>query len=502
MLVPHLQELVRHLGVMRDGNDVMKKTSTVLSAVLALASINGAAQAQVQLERFERQLEQIRRETQLLMVSPEVPPDQRLYYDFGGDITFNFLAIDDPLQNTHILRQTSLTGYGRLNFDGAHDFFLRGRVTYNDFNSGDSFDGEGDEWVGPRLERAIYRFDLARYMGAYHGKDLRGNVVVQGGRQLVHWTSGLVLSRELDGAMIDLSWEDVTLTILAGRTVEDTADIDSSRPDFDDETRRNFFGGMIAWQVTPYHRPYVYGLVQEDDNSDDTLSIGGTTTRFDYNSFYIGIGSSGNLTRKLLYGIEFVYQGGDTLSNSFDNQTFIPGPQTRDDIEAWAMNAILDYQFGDANRTRANIELIVASGDDDRLHSTNTFAGNQPGTRDKAFNGFGLLNTGLAFNTNVSNLLVVRTGASTFPLAGTTTFDRLQIGIDLFLFNKYDSDAPIDEPTSDHRYLGFETDLYATWQVTSDLVVAARYGVFFPGKAILTDNDPRHFFFTGVTLGF
>ncbi len=485
---------------MREATDMSIKPA-LLVAALTMGAVAGPVRAQVQLERFERQLEQIRRETQQL-VTPDVPPDQRMYYDVGGNLSFSFLAIDDPLQNTHILRQTSLTGYGRLNFDGAHDFFLRGRVSYNDFNTGDDFDGEGDEWIGPRLERAIYRFDLARYMGAYHGKDLRGNVVVQGGRQLAHWTSGLVLSREIDGGIVDLSWDQLSLTVLAGRTVKDTADIDSSRPDFDDDTRRNFFGGMLSLQLGPQHRPYVYGMVQEDDNKDDTLVIGTTTTRFDYNSYYIGVGSTGNLTRKLLYGIEFVYQGGDTLSSPFNNQTFASVPQTRDRISAWAMNALLDYQFGDTNRSRINGELIVASGDDDRLHTTNTFGGNQSGTTDKAFNAFGLLNTGLAFNTNVSNLIAVRLGASTFPLAGSTTFDRLQVGVDIFFFNKYDSDAPIDEATSNDRYLGFETDFFATWQVTSDLVLAARYGVFFPGDAIMTDHDARHFFFTGVTLGF
>src|SRR5690606_34410515 len=118
---------------------------------------------------------------------------------------------------------------------------------------------------------------------------------------------------------------------------------------------------------------------------------------------------------------------GDTLSSPFDNETFIPGAQTRDDIEAWAMDAYLDYQFGDVNRTRVNIELVVASGDDDRLHSTNTFGGNQPGTTDHGFNAFGLINTGLAFNPNVSNLIMVRTGASTFPFPGSREFDRLQV---------------------------------------------------------------------------
>ena len=62
--------------------------------------------------------------------------------------------------------------------------------------------------------------------------------------------------------------------------------------------------------------------------------------------------------------------------------------------------------------------------------------------------------------------------------------------------------GPIDEPTSDDRFLGFETDFYANWQVSSDIAVVLRYGVFFPGEAIETDSDARHLFYAGVTYAF
>ena len=86
-------------------------------------------------------------------------------------------------------------------------------------------------------------------------------------------------------------------------------------------------------------------------------------------------------------------------------------------------------------------------------------------------------------------------------------FGKLQIGTNLFLFNKLNVDAPIDEDTAADRYLGFEADFYANWQITSDVSVAMRYGFFVPGDAIggaLTpnDGDVRHFFYSGLTLGF
>ena len=81
-------------------------------------------------------------------------------------------------------------------------------------------------------------------------------------------------------------------------------------------------------------------------------------------------------------------------------------------------------------------------------------------------------------------------------------FGRLQVGGNLFLYNKLMADAPIDEPTSDDRYLGMGADVFMSWQISSDVAVSTHYGVFMPGKAIETDNDCRHFLFTGLTYAF
>jgi hypothetical protein len=113
-----------------------------------------------------------------------------------------------------------------------------------------------------------------------------------------------------------------------------------------------------------------------------------------------------------------------------------------------------------------------------------------------------LINTGLAFNPNVSNLLMFRLGISTFPAPSSEMFRRLQVGINLFIFNKLNRNAPIDELTTADTFLGIEPDIFATWQVNSDVTISMRYGVFFPGAAIISDDEPRHFFFSGVTIAF
>ena len=49
------------------------------------------------------------------------------------------------------------------------------------------------------------------------------------------------------------------------------------------------------------------------------VTLGLITTRYNYNSYYFGFGSTGGLTDRLLYGVEAVYEGGTSLSNSFDS---------------------------------------------------------------------------------------------------------------------------------------------------------------------------------------
>lgn len=470
--------------------------SAVILSVIAIAA---PAWAQTSLERFQRTLDQIERD-QRLRANPEVPAEQRALLDYGGYLSYSFFAIDDIHAQTHILNQYDLIAYARLNIDNVHEVFVRARTGYQDWKKGESFDGEGDQTIWPRLEQAYYRFDLARALSAYKGKTTDYNVVIQGGRQFVYWGNGLVLAQYLDGGMVDLSAGPVNLHLLGGVTWGRTTDFDSSRPQFDDSTYRGFYGAMLSAQIAK-HRPYVYGMIQRDYNDSPPLVLGATTTNFDYNSYYIGAGSKGSFGDRLTYGLEVVFEGGRNLSNSFDSTALTPVPQEKTDIAAGALDYRMDYVFGDPHRSRISFETIMATGDPDRLNTTNTFGGNRPGGDDTAFNALGLLNTGLAFAPAASNLMSFRLGASTYPFT-SGNLRRLQVGSDVLLFFKFREDAPIDETTHNQHYLGWEPDIYLNWQITSDITLALRYGVFFPGSAIVSDEHPRNFVFAGITFAF
>src|SRR5258706_8030377 len=125
-----------------------------------------------------------------MRANPDVPVGQRALIDWGGYITLNYFSIDDRNNNNHTLRQPDFVLYGRANLDAANEVFARARISYQDFSKGDSFDNRGSRWSEVEFERVYYRFDLARYEAAYHGKQIPYNATFQVGRDLVYWANG------------------------------------------------------------------------------------------------------------------------------------------------------------------------------------------------------------------------------------------------------------------------------------------------------------------------
>lgn len=470
----------------------------VVSLVTCAASV---VLGQDRAETFQRQLDQLRRQN-LQLLPESAPPEQRVFFDYGVFLVFDYLSLDESTGNNVTLRQYDSLWYSRLELDNTHELFLRARLTYRDFSEGDELDPDGSGLVDPDLDVGYYRFDLAGYLGAYRGSEPDGNVILQLGRDFVYWGNGLVLGERIDGGLVSLRAGEFAVDLLAGITPVRTVDFDSSRPAYFYNTRRGFYGLQLSWERQS-HRLYGYGLLQQDYNEQDDLQLGAITTNFHYDSYYVGVGAAGALSDRWLYAVEATLQGGRTLSNSFafDGPFLTPIEQQYDDIRAFAINARLDYLFADVNRSRLGFEVLVASGDDDRLHSSNTFGGNAPGTDDRAFNAFGAINTGFSFAPAVSNLLMFRSGASTFPFSDSRAFRELQVGVDVFFYGKHDPDAPIDETTSDARYLGWEPDLFLNWQITSDVTLAVRYGLFFPSADAFPSDDVRQYISASLLFG-
>ena len=90
---------------------------------------------------------------------------------------------------------------------------------------------------------------------------------------------------------------------------------------------------------------------------------------------------------------------------------------------------------------RMDFEFLIGSGDTDRGHSAHTIDGNQAGTKDNAFNGFGYYNTGLVLAPDLSNLMSLRISPRWRPNASKQRGSKIGFGADFFAFVKVDEAA-------------------------------------------------------------
>jgi hypothetical protein len=476
------------------------------AAALVLAGLTGAASAQNEERRIERAVRQAG------VADPSLIPrggtlEERTYVDVGGFNSFTFLNLNDSDTNSRRLIQNDLVLFARASIDGGHNFFARTRFRYRDFSPGDSFDGRGDGWSEPFIDRYWYEFDSAS-LDAVEGRPARDwGVNVRVGRQFVDWGAGLVLSETLLAVMPTLTFGPATIEGLAGVTPGDESivDFDASRAEYNSDTQRGFFGLRISGRDQGGSELYGFVMRMEDYNTDTASSVPNVTqpVDFNYDAWYLGVGATGSLSADSLLLGELVYESGASRS---DPLLTPDGSQTRETIHAFAARAQIVHFLRDARDTRLSAEILLASGDSDRRSPTDTVGGNAPGTNDTGFNSMGFANTGLAFSPSLSNLWSTRLGVSAFPFrtmesTGDGAVDQLQLGADLFFFNKFNRSAPVDEPSDDTMYLGTEFDLSANYRITSDLAIGLRWGVFFPGSALEADNT-RNFVLATVTLSF
>jgi len=475
-------------------------------AAVAACSLSSAAHAQDR--DIERRIEsRLRRSTDQIQISRSnsLSLSEKTTLDVGGFQAFTYLSLDDSEGNNRGLLQNDTTLYARASVEGVHTFFARLRFRHQNFTPGDSFDERGDRWREPYLDRYWYELnarDLISPSDSLDGGPTEGglDLNLRVGRQFVDWGSGLALSEVLLSVRPTLTLSNkLSIEGLIGVTPPDESviDFDASRVQYNLRTKRGYFGALMRGQTDWGGELYASILWSTDYNDDNESRFPGLgPVEFDYNPIYLGFGTSGSIGTNFLYQGEFVFEGGQGQSDP------LRGPQARESIRAFAARAELTYLLRDEGQTRLQAEALLASGDRDRLSPTDTVGGNLAGTDDNAFNALGFANTGLAFGGTLNNLISLRLGASTFPFRAHRELSQFQVGADLFVFSKFDEDAPIDEPTYARSFLGVETDLYLNYRITSDLGLNVRYGAFIPGSAISGERDTRHFILFSVTLSF
>ena len=466
-----------------------------MGAVFVLALLVTSASAQAQRARDPDAFLNRQRAIEADLVQrydAEIGEAGRTVFDWGGWFSSNIMIFDDGVKHSRTFRRHDLRLWGRLTIDdGAHQFYARTRLSFLDFNSGDSYDGNDNDVEGPNLERGIYQFDLAKALRADGLATPKLNLIVTAGRDLVTFGDGLTLSTPLDHVALRGITPDFDLRVLAGKTVGSSEDFDRSRTAT--RTRRNFIGGELRYTAPERHEPFVYVLWQRDQNRE---AIPALLRSFDYDSFYFGLGSTGQLRKGWRYATELVYETG----TNYGHRALF----SRQDVEAWAFRVELEHLFPGDHRGRASVEYLFGSGDSDRFASpTNTIGGNVGDRTDNSFIAFGYRDTGLSFAPRVTNLHMGRIGASFYPWPNDAELDRLEIGTDWYVFHKHHRDGAVSDPTADLRsgYLGWEMDYFLNWRVTADFAWTARLGAFFPGQAF-SDRGTRMFALVGLTWSF
>jgi len=453
-----------------------------------------------------------------LQMDEQIPTDKRVTFDYGGWFRSSYWAVDEEVSRGlsnrddgyHALRWQQLRVWGFLNLDQVHQFYARGKLDYWDWNHGTSYDHNDSDWEGIDLERGWYDFRLSRMRKSYGQSPSDLDMHVRLGRQYVEFGTGLALSIPLDALLFTTDYRGWQFTFLGAQSVGSTKNIDRSVPDETTEDRC-FWGLQFRYNGWRDHEPFVYFFEQIDKNGghESVVSIPDPADpddfflynqKFGYDSAYVGLGSRGRFFhRDLQYTCEFTTECGKSYAFSP-----LSGDQ-RETIHAWALDTELRYVPRDRRQSELAVEYLLASGDPDRfLSPTSTMGGNRPGTNDLSFSGWGYRNTGLVLAPRMSNLGMVRLGASTFPANHIKMFRELRVGTNFYIYHKQQSAGAISDSLSTHNRssLGSEFDIYTDWRITSDLAWTINYGVFVPGNGFGSQDKNRHLLFTAITLNF
>ena len=451
---------------------------SVTAVIFGVLLLSGGAANQDQTRLLE---EERRRQMDVRPREGEDGDRQSLLWDAGGWFHGELVTLDDPPEKPErTLRYADLRLWGELRYEQAYTAYARVLTDYLDFNSGHQFEGSDDNRFRPfYVDQAWLRAD-----GSTPDRDL----IVQAGRQYMSVGRGLLLNQVAYGATAEWAAGRWGVRGQLAHTIVHDDDIDPSRPDADD-SRRGFGSLELNYVLHAYHRLFLIGMLQMD--LDDQEQAG---QRWQYDSRYLGAGLRGAFGQDLGYHLEAVLETGESSA---------AGSTETEAIRAWALTFQAEYRFRVETSPTLLFEYMFGSGDDDRGSVTEAASGNEAGTRDEGFLGFGFLQTGYALFPRVSNIHIVRLGGWFAPLESRETFRALQVGLFYYLYRKDESAAPISDPRSfkDDSDVGQEVDVTLRWRIFSDLGVSVNFGRFLPGDAY-DETSGRTFLSAGFTYGF
>lgn len=440
---------------------------------------------------------------------PGVTGEELLFVEGGLALSFGALSVDEEDETTEFVQAVARPSF-RVGYAGVHELVGRLSLDFRKYEEGDDDTAlsRSGRLSKPIVEELWYRLDFGEGVDrGWWGEGVLGSLALTVGRRDTAIGTGLVLDRSLVVGEVEASVGFAEVRLFGGVTPSDsTIDFDASRPGFDSSVHRWFVGGEVWFDAGGGVRPFVYGLAQIDANTEDeaVVDVGGvpTLTEFGYDSRYVGGGFEATVGERWVVSAEGVYEFGESVSNPFDYGTGLAIDPTRDEISAWAGTATVTRLFRDAGRSSVVAQVVVGSGDEDRISSNQTVGGNASGTTDRAFNGFGVVPLGFVLAPEPSNLVVGRVAGRTGVDVGLSRM--VEIGVDGYVYGKLNSEAGTSFATVEgERFVGVGFDAFVSWPLRHDVRVDVQYGVFVPGEAIPEGDDGlRDLVYVGVTYVF
>lgn len=419
---------------------------------------------------------------------------QRLLWDWGGSERFMFLTYDD-IDNASVSdkRRTQKSNnfylWGNLNLDDIHSFYVRFRGQHIDWNQGDEYRSTENQFkwnLEEGFDQGIYTITIDKALKKYLKYEIPFQMELKAGRFRSSIGRQIAYAKNANGIELNGKSKWVDFKLFGFKNLIDEENIDYSTPGFR-SSRRFFYGAEVNYKRLKRHVPYLFALFQEDHSGESPEDL---NQDYEYNSRYYGIGSRGQIIENLYYEIEGIRQEG----NSYPEAATAGIAPDNEQIEAWALDATLTYNYNIITHPTFSAEYAFGSGDPDRTDRvTNTIGGNAEGSTDRNFLNFGYIDTGLSLASRISNLRMVKLGCSLYPLEYLQN-KNVNVEVNYFLFRKDEKKGAISDTRADRpqRNLGKEFDVTVTWKIFSDLSASIDYGRFYPGNAY-SDKDAKDF---------
>jgi hypothetical protein len=426
-----------------------------------------------------RRLEDIKRLSIDNTVGRVIKSVQRYSWEYGGWLNYQFSDYANSDNDETDPDDLDFTGVvdarwwfkGKLKTEtkGEHTLYVRLKNQYWN-RSGDN-PGERYDIRGVSADYAYGIFDF-------------NPVLMEVGRKYYSVGRGIVYSDVHDGVKLKFQNPQWELSTLLSHTLPHEDNIDGSIPGAFKESERYFYAAELTYSGIKNHELYSYFVIQKDlsDSSPESAQ------EYMYDSEYIGLGASGDISSQWHYAAEVIRQTGE--GRVFTSNELSP-------VSAWAFDAEIEFHPGIKHNPKFIIEYAFGSGDRERVSVTDTEGGNLSGD-DRNFLYFGYVPTGFVVSPRLSNLHMIKAATTWVPFPESMWLKRLTMGLDYYHFYKHKSAGGIsDAEASAHESdIGSEVDINFEWKILSDLTLSVEYGHFMPSSGYADSADNSESFFS------